>query len=422
VADRNPLWVSHTGGVVTIDDARIGISSVWTPGSSNVNARKGLRPGGSTAVASPGLVSAQATPNTTVKVNAFQGTIPASRATGSFIVTHDAANNLDLLTAHPAHASLQRNDLIVAQVSDETFDGSNGFWVGQIVGTPSGTPTDPAVNTTNGAPTNSPDYIILARVRVTAGALTITASMIDDLRPPWMVALGGVLPVINSTDRATLTPYDGMAIWRIDRQWQENFSIAAGGWLVQGIGTCSSAADATSAITTPITGQKIYRTDTRSYYRWDGSAWIHERVIGAVRVVAAGIITSSGATNTEIQVPRLTMSGKRVRANTYYIIYLNIAGQSSVVSDDYQIRVREDSTSGNVAADFRWIDGDEQVVNSQRSWHMPWKCSADNTNKTFVVTVTRLLGTGQLDIQGDSKTAFWIEEHTADTSVWADVS
>jgi hypothetical protein len=421
VADRNPLWVSHTGGVVTIDDARIGGAALWTPGSTNVSARKGLRPGASTLAAQPGVVAQQTVADKTVKVQPFQAVIPASRGTGSYVVTLDAIKNIDLLTSHPAHGSLQTNHLIVAQVSDETWDSANGFAVVPVWGSPSGTPVDPAVNTTNGAPTNSPDYIVLARVRVPAGATTITASMIDDLRPPWSVGLGGVLPIATATDRATLTPYDGMTIVRLDRGWTEVYSIAIGGWVIQGIPVCTSAADVTTTITTPYTGQRVYRTDTRSYYRYDGAAWVHERIVGGVRVTQVGTITSSGATNTEVQVPKLTMSGKRVKAGTYYVIKMSLFGQSSVNSDDYQIRVREDATNGTVAADFRWITGSEAVVNSQRTWEAVWKCTADNNSKSFYVSVTRLLGTGQLDIQGDSKSAWWIEETTADSSVWTDV-
>lgn len=303
MADRNPLWVSHAGGVVTIDDARIGISALWTPGSSNVNARKGLRPGGTTAVTTPGFVAQQTVADKTVKVNAFQAAIPMSRATGSFIVTMDAAKNIDLLTAHPAHATLQRNDLIVAQVSDETVDAANGFSVVQIVGTPNASPSDPTVNITNGAPTNSPDYITLARVRVTANANTITTAMIDDLRPPWLVAAGGVLPILNATDRGTLTPYDGMAIWRIDRQWIEVYSIAAAGWLVQGVAQCTTTGDL-AAITTPLTNQLAMVAADHCVYRYNGSAWakhltgnrtLSVNATGTVQTVTTTVADLAGA-------------------------------------------------------------------------------------------------------------------------------
>lgn len=309
MADRNPLWVSHTGGVVTVDDARIGMAALWTPGSSNVNARKGLRPGGTTATASPGLVAAQGTPDKTVKVNAFQATIPFSRGTGSFIVTHDAASNPDLLTAHPAHATLQRNDLIVAQVSDESVDASNGFGVYQIVGTPNASPSDPAVTIANGALTNSPDYIVLARVRVTPLASTITAAMIDDLRPPWMVALGGVLPILNATDRATLTPYDGMAIWRIDRQWAEVYSIAAGGWLVQGIAQCSTTGDL-SAITTPLTNQLAMVAADHCVYRYNGASWAkHLTGFRELTTNATGTVQNVTTTTTDLAGALVSFTG-----------------------------------------------------------------------------------------------------------------
>lgn len=389
MADRNPLWVSHAGGVVTIDDARIGISSLWTPGSSNVNSRAGLRPAGSTAAAAPGLVAQQTVADKTVKVNAYQAVIPASRATGSFICTLDAAKNIDLLTLHPAHASLQRNDLIVAQVSDETFDSANGFSTFQVVGTPSGTPTDPVVNTTNGAPTNSPDYIVLARVRVTAGASTITTSMID-LFPngkQWVTALGGVLPVLNATDRATLTPYDGMAIWRIDRKWVEYYSIAAGGWIVDGPALGSSAADLTSAITTPQTAQRAFVGDIPYYY--DGTAWVVEPgqlVAGQYRSSAPAAI---GGTETQILSVAVTLD-----RNSMYVLEFNSHAQVSTPNCDFDMRIRDTNLTGTIIAEKiipRNADaypvGDNVKILFQNATGSP-------VAKTFVATIQRIVGTG----------------------------
>jgi hypothetical protein len=417
VAARNSWAVSAVGGILTTEDVRLHIGALLTPGSTNVKAKTGLRPGASTAAGSPGLVAAQGTPDKTVKVNSFQAFLQTGRGAGSYIQCLDVNTNIDLLTATPADPSQQRNDLIIAQQNDTTYSDANNTWtVKQVVGTPSGTPTDPTV-------TGSTDYFVLARVRVTAGATTITSGMIDDLRPSWTVSLGGVLPVKDAAGRATLTPYDGMTIWRIDRVWLEVYSIAYAGWIVQGIGVTASNADAVAAVTTPYIGQKIYRSDVRDYRVWDGGAWRHERIIGGVRVTASGIITSSGATNTEVNIPKMAMSGRRVVSGTVYVIHANIQGQSSVNADDYQIRIREDTAlSGNVIADWRWIDGSAAVVNDQRCWLAYWKCTATSTNKSFFVSVTRLLGTGQLDVQGDSKTVWWIEEHTADTTgVWVDV-
>jgi hypothetical protein len=417
VAARNSWAVSAVGGILTTEDVRLHIGALVTPGNSNVKAKTGLRPGGATAAASPGLVAAQTVADKTVKVNAFQMFLQTGRGAGTYIQCLDVNTNIDLLTATPADPSQQRNDLIIAQQNDTTYSDANNIWtVKQVVGTPSGTPVDPT-------PAGSTDYITLARVRVTAAAATITSSMIDDLRPSWTVGLGGVLPVKDAAGRATLTPYDGMAIWRIDRQWQENYSIAAGGWLVQGLASCSSNSDATTAITTPFTGQKIYRSDVRAYYRWDGAAWVHESVVGAIRVTQAGAITTSSA-GTEVNIPKLSITGMRVKAGTYYEVHLTVFGQATTLSDDFSIKFREDTAlTGplmSTGVDFRWIVAAAAAVNDQRTWVGIWKCGADNTSKSIFVSVQRLLGTGTIDIQGDSHTFLMIKE-SAGAGVWTDV-
>lgn len=387
MADRNPLWVSHTpGGVVTIDDARIGVSALWAPGSSAVNARKGLRPSGSTATTTPGYVAQQTVADKTVKINAFQAAIPMSRATGSFIVTMDAVKTIDLLTAHPAHATLQRNDLIVAQVSDEAVDAANGFSVVQIVGTPNASPSDPTVNITNGAPTNSPDYITLARVRVTANANTIITAMIDDLRPPWLVALGGVLPILNVTDRGTLTPYDGLTIWRIDRKWLEAYSIAAGGWLVQGVGICSSVSDANTAITTPVSGQQIVIANIE--YVYDGTAWVvmpGQTVGGQYRTtVPAGV----AATETVL----VSTGAVSLDRNSIYKVTFSAIGDMGAASCDFDFRIRETNVTGTISK--------EQVMPRNIDLYpvghvlTHWYATSVAETKTWVGTTQRIVGTG----------------------------
>jgi hypothetical protein len=127
-------------------------------------------------------------------------------------------------------------------------------------------------------------------VRVTALAGTITAAMIDDLRPPWAVGLGGILPVKNATDRGTLFAYDGFPIWRIDRQWVEVYSIAAAGWLVQGIAQCSTTSDLT-AVTTPLTNQLAMVAADHCVYRYNGAAWVkHLTGVRELSVNATGTI------------------------------------------------------------------------------------------------------------------------------------
>lgn len=398
MADRNPLWVSHTGGVITVDDISIGVGSLWTPGSSNVNSRMGLRPGGTTTTATPAYVAAQGTPDKTVKVNAFQAVIPRSRATGCGIVTHDAANNIDLLTAHPAHATLQRNDLIVAQYSDEAFDSANGFSVFQVVGTPNASPTDPAVNTTNGAPTNSPDYIVLARVRVTANASTITNSMID-LFPngkQWTVATGGVIPIANATDRATLTPYEGMTIWRIDRGWLETYSVVLTGWIVQGPAVCSSISDATTTITTPYTGQ-IVIIGAWNYY-WDGTAFVlrpGQLVGGQLRTTNAAAV--AGTETVVLTTPSLSLD----RQSTYEIAYY-LNGADSAIGDDFDMRIRVTNLAGSISTE-EVLNRSDNAYPYGKVIYAQYSTTVAET-KVWVGTVQRITGSGTFTAQ----TGSWI--------------
>lgn len=131
----------------------------------------------------------------------------------------------------------------------------------RVQGTPSGSPADPSL-------ASFPDHILLARVRVTAGATTVTNAMIDDLRPPWTVAAGGVLPVQSATARTALTAHQGFTIYRIDKGWTEVHDGTA--WRVQGFVKTAALAD----ITDPVTGQMCLLTTDNMIYRWNGSAWV----------------------------------------------------------------------------------------------------------------------------------------------------
>lgn len=391
---RNSWAVSASpGGIITTEDARLHIGALVTPGSTNVKARTGLRPGASTAAGSPGLVAAQGTPDKTVKVNAFQMFMQTGRGAGTYIQCLDTNTNIDLLTTHPADPSLQRNDLIVAQQDDTGYgDGDNLWKVYQVVGNPSGTPVDPT-------PSGSTDYITLARVRVTAGAPTITAAMIDDLRPPWAVALGGVLPIKNATDRATLTPYDGMAIWRIDRTWVEIYSISAGGWLVQdAFGT--SLSDIQSAVTTPYAGQ-LATTTTGLIYVYNGSAWVERDsyAFGGKRFVSGGTIAgpTSGGTEALINVNTGSLT---FEANSEYELEMQVNYNCTVSGDTFNWIIRETNLSGTVI-----MQAAEPDVNAGIPLIVSRKFILRTTaaiTKTYVGSIQRVSGTGTASITASS--------------------
>jgi hypothetical protein len=261
---RDP-WAVMDGATRKVDaeDARVAIGALLPTSATNVTARQGLRPG----PGSPGLVSQTGTPSINVTVNAFQAFVTATRGAGPYIATEPAALTVPILDV-PADPTNQRNDLLIYRQADTYYnDGATLSGVIRVQGNPSGTPVDPDLSA-------YPDHIKLARVRVTAGAPTVTTSMIDDLRPGWVVALGGNLPVADQAARDALTGtrYDGYPVWRQDRDWVEVFNGAV--WQVQGVAVCSSTADRDSAITNPYNGQIATTTDTGTVWIRHSGAWV----------------------------------------------------------------------------------------------------------------------------------------------------
>lgn len=202
---------SDTNRIMDVEEGRGALATLLTPSSvSNQRPRDGWLPGPT----APGAVTAAGTPNGTVTVAAFQRVMNNSRGTYPYLATLSAPKTLDVVTGPggtPADPSNQRNDLIIAQQSDQFYsDGTSDFVVRRVTGTPAASPTDPTV-------TGSPDYVLLARIRVTANATAITNGMIDDLRPtPKTVPRGAILPLVNASDQATVPPVEGLVSYRRD--------------------------------------------------------------------------------------------------------------------------------------------------------------------------------------------------------------
>jgi len=236
VAERDSWAVQASGpsGLLDVEECRVAIGALVTPSSASiVKAKSGFRPGPGT---SPGLVTATGTPDAFVHVAPFQLMLQSGRASvaGVYQACLDAQKDINVLST-PADPTNPRDDLIIAQQSDTFYgDASSPFQVRQVVGAPSGTPSDPTV-------TGSQDYVALARVRVDANANTITAAKITDLRTGghaksligglYSVAVGGILPVANQAQRDLIVQYDGMTIWRMDLKRIEVYDVTAGAWL-----------------------------------------------------------------------------------------------------------------------------------------------------------------------------------------------
>lgn len=263
MAERDS-WATMNGAtrIVDAEDSRLATAALLTPGATLVSARQGIRPG----PGNPFFVQATGTPGANVTCQLGQMVITATRGFGSYIATLDATKTVAILDV-PADPTNQRNDLIIATQSDTYYaDGSTVYIVRRVQGTPNASPVDPSLS-------GFPDRILLARVRVTANATTITNAMIDDLRPGWTVSLGGLLPVADGTARGLITsPYSGQPVYRMDRAWIEVYDGAA--WRIQNVAVCSSTADRDAAITSPYNGQQAYTTDTNTLWMRASGVWV----------------------------------------------------------------------------------------------------------------------------------------------------
>lgn len=104
-------------------------------------------------------------------------------AQGNYFVPPTTADvNVDIATAD---ATNPRNDLVVLEIKDDQHDASglNLARVRVITGTPNGSAAATDAPGANGTPALPSSCLLLALVRVTAGATSVTTAMINDRRP-----------------------------------------------------------------------------------------------------------------------------------------------------------------------------------------------------------------------------------------------
>jgi hypothetical protein len=119
-------------------------------------------------------VTQNGTPNMSVNVAAGAAIIagddtPATQ--GFYFAKNDATKNLTVTAADPTNP---RKDIVVAQVRDAFYSGSDNDWrLAVIAGTPAASPSEPSL------PNNA---LKLAVITVAAGATSITTGVITDSR------------------------------------------------------------------------------------------------------------------------------------------------------------------------------------------------------------------------------------------------
>lgn len=168
------------GSSNSAEDFRLSAGGIFVPASA-INDRTGV-----TSV--PGLTGTGAL---TATVGAFSCLIDgtSNALQGSYWVTLDAAASITITSGN----TQPRVDLISMQILDNAYDAS-GFQKAQLVvtaGTPAGSPVAPA------APANS---ISLWTLPVPALATSVTFGTATAVFP-YTSAIGGIVPVRNSTDK-----------------------------------------------------------------------------------------------------------------------------------------------------------------------------------------------------------------------------
>lgn len=334
-----------------------------------------------------------------VREGCFPGRMPAfSNPSGwsvvvgpcAGLVTNDSAASVgDYKWANPSNSTvtltassgtLNRIDLIGLQVKDNFLD-SSGFNTGTIV-VVQGT----AVSGTASPPVVPNSFISLVQASVPAGSSnpTLSAAAVRT------GTSGIVLTVANATERSAISnPYDGMAIWRIDRKWAEYYSVASAGWIVDGPPLVSSAADAAAAISSPQTGQRVWASDIEYY--WDGAAW----VLSPGQLAAGQYRSTSPAaiTGTETQVLSITVTLDR---NSAYVLEFSLHGQTNNPSNDFDMRIRETNVTGTIIVEEVMPRNADAYPIGNIVKTVYQNATASPVTKTLVATVQRIVGTGQI--------------------------
>ncbi len=346
MAIRDPYVVGTSS--FDVEEFRVAEASHWTPDTNAIRALTGIKAG----PGNPGNVTATGTPDGFVHVAPFQAVIQSTRAAaaGTYLFTLDATYDINVL-ATPANATNPRNDLVIAFVPDTFYGDANSVPVIRtVVGTPSGSPADPSLAAFPGA-------ITLARVRGNASATTITAANITDLRPAQTVGHGGILPTATATTRNALTGlYDGLTIYRRDRDWLETYDGAA--WRVHGVPVVSSTGDL-SAITNPYTGQLAYNTGDGLTYYYTGSAW---RVRGTYRATTLLGATTASVTltiPTYLRDVRINATMRTNAAAVTDLVYMRVNGVTAAnyVSTVHYVATTTPLAQNNPSGTDRFLIG-----------------------------------------------------------------
>lgn len=245
-------------------------------------------------------VSANATPNMTVNVAAGGAFIRGTQSSnqGAYHLWNDATVSLAI---DAADATNPRRDLVIAQVRDSNYSGSDDdARLVVVTGTPAAVPTDPSLS-------SYPNALVLARVTVAANDTAIGAGDITDLR--------------------TLA----------HTQWQ--------------VPAVASTTERDRFIPSPTAGQLAYlnTNDTaEGIYAYNGTTWVREGALVPHTTVQTGQGASTSNTTASTSYVNLPTSSDltftKNRADTILVVQFNMTGCYSSAADYVNFAVRVGST------------------------------------------------------------------------------
>lgn len=148
----------------------------------------------------------------------------SSSTQGGYPLVCDA--NVDITFA-TGEAGNTRIDRVVAQVRDTAYDasGSTDARVTIVKGQAGGA--------ANAVPASSIllwEVTVPANASIGGGGFTMSTAIANGDKRSWTTSLGGLLPVKDGTDEATVTPYEGMEIYRIDGKAKRLYTNGAWQW------------------------------------------------------------------------------------------------------------------------------------------------------------------------------------------------
>jgi hypothetical protein len=264
------------GGTYTAKLDRIYLATLGNTANlgATYSARQGFFGGRVPVYANPSVMNVTIGACGAIIANTF------ASASGDYLMANDATVQVTLAASSPTQ---NRIDVVGFQVKDNLFDSSglNTAVPAVIQGSNSaGTPSSPALPSS---------FIPVVSAAVNAGATTpVLTSLIRKT-----AADGGLVRIANVTERAEVTGYEGLQIYREDRDWVEVHDGTA--WRVADLAICTSTADRDAAVTNPRSGQLAMTTDTDTLWQYDGatSAWLQ---VGGVKAPRGALATPTQST------------------------------------------------------------------------------------------------------------------------------